>query len=161
MISAGNWLSNEKSFWTERTRLSCGETHSSLLARSVLLLPEQSDLSLYKFVSNRYPSLGVEIELNLVDSQTMALRSGVSQILSEVPAELESSVKPELFQCYIELNTQGLPGRRRGRERPGQESSRSSARSPAATTCGFSGAALIRFRPGRTRRSRPTSATTA
>ncbi len=38
-------------------------------------------MSLYKFVSNDRPTLGVEIELNLVDSQTMALRSGVSQTL--------------------------------------------------------------------------------
>ena len=58
-----------------------------------------------RFVSNPRPSLGVEIELNLVDSRTMALRSGASQILSEVPPELESSIKPELLQCYIELNT--------------------------------------------------------
>jgi len=62
-------------------------------------------LSPYKFVSNPKPTLGVEIELNLVDSQTMALRSGVSQILSGLPAELEGSVKPELFQCYVEINT--------------------------------------------------------
>ncbi len=59
----------------------------------------------YKFVANREPSLGVELELNLVDSQTMALRSGVTQILGGLPAELKGSVKPELFQCYIELNT--------------------------------------------------------
>ncbi len=62
-------------------------------------------MSLYKFVSNDRPTLGVEIELNLVDSQTMALRSGVSQVLSDVPAELQGSVKPELLQCYVELNT--------------------------------------------------------
>jgi carboxylate-amine ligase len=59
----------------------------------------------YRFTSNSRPTLGVEIELNLVDSQTMALRSGVTQILNELPASLESAVKPELFQCYIELNT--------------------------------------------------------
>jgi len=62
-------------------------------------------LSLYTFVSNEKPTVGVEIELNLVDSQTMALRSGVAQILSGLPAELEGSVKPELFQCYVEINT--------------------------------------------------------
>src|SRR5262249_19700719 len=66
---------------------------------------EQSDLSHYKFASNERPTLGVEIELNLVDSQTMALRSGVSQILQGLPAELENSVKPELFQCYVEINS--------------------------------------------------------
>ncbi len=59
----------------------------------------------YTFVSNARPTIGVEIELNLVDSQTMALSSGVTQVLDELPADLESSVKPELFQCYIELNT--------------------------------------------------------
>jgi glutamate---cysteine ligase / carboxylate-amine ligase len=59
----------------------------------------------YKFVSNEQPSIGVEIELNLVDAHTMALRSASSQILSEVPADLAGSIKPELLQCYIELNT--------------------------------------------------------
>jgi glutamate---cysteine ligase / carboxylate-amine ligase len=62
-------------------------------------------LSPYKFASNDRPTLGVEIELNLVDSQSMALRSGVSQILRDIPAELEGAVKPELLQCYVEINT--------------------------------------------------------
>jgi glutamate---cysteine ligase / carboxylate-amine ligase len=62
-------------------------------------------MSPYKFVSNERPSIGVELELNLVDSQTMALKSAAGQILSEVPAELASSIKPELLQCYIEINT--------------------------------------------------------
>jgi carboxylate-amine ligase len=56
-------------------------------------------------VSNERPTLGVEIELNLVDSQTMALRSGVLPILKDVPPELELSVKPELFQSYLEINS--------------------------------------------------------
>ena len=62
-------------------------------------------MSPYKFVCNERPTLGVEIELNLVDSQTMALRSGAIQVLSEVPPNLEGSIKPELLQCYVELNT--------------------------------------------------------
>jgi carboxylate-amine ligase len=62
-------------------------------------------VSLFKFVTNERPSLGVEIELNLVDSQTMALRSAISQVLAEIPDELESAVKPELLQCYLEINT--------------------------------------------------------
>jgi glutamate---cysteine ligase / carboxylate-amine ligase len=62
-------------------------------------------LSPYRFVSNPRPTLGVEVELNLVDSHTMALRSSATQLLSEVPAELKHSIKPELLQCYIELNT--------------------------------------------------------
>jgi glutamate---cysteine ligase / carboxylate-amine ligase len=59
----------------------------------------------YKFATNDWPSLGVEIELNLVDSQTMALKSGAPQILSEVPPELAGAIKPEIFQCFVELNT--------------------------------------------------------
>ncbi len=62
-------------------------------------------MSLYKFVSNERPTLGVEIELNLVDRETMALRSGVLAILEDLPPELELSVKPELFQCYLEINS--------------------------------------------------------
>ena len=35
----------------------------------------------------------------------MAARSGASKILADLPPDLEGSVKPEFFQCYIELNT--------------------------------------------------------
>jgi glutamate---cysteine ligase / carboxylate-amine ligase len=62
-------------------------------------------VSPYRFASNPKSTLGVEIELNLVDSKTMALRSGAPQILSEIPSDSVGSIKPELLQCYIELNT--------------------------------------------------------
>jgi carboxylate-amine ligase len=75
------------------------------MSSNCALLPERSRVTPYKFVSNERPTIGVEIELNLVDAQTMALRSAAGQILSEVPAELAASIKPELLQCYIELNT--------------------------------------------------------
>ena len=82
---------------------------AKVLAHSVVLLSEhgreQAIVSLYKFVSNPSPTLGVEIELNLVDARSMALRSGVFPILESLPSELHGSVKPELFQCYLEINT--------------------------------------------------------
>ena len=59
----------------------------------------------YTFVPSPGPTLGVEIELNLVDEQTLALRSGVATILESLPPDLLGSVKPELFQCYLEINT--------------------------------------------------------
>jgi carboxylate-amine ligase len=59
----------------------------------------------YKFVSNDRPTLGVEVELQLVDAETMALRSGIGPILERLPRDLEGSVKPELMQCYLEINT--------------------------------------------------------
>jgi carboxylate-amine ligase len=62
-------------------------------------------VSPYKFVSNLFPTLGVEIELNLVDAESMALRTGVFPILERLPNELRGSVKPELFQSYLEINS--------------------------------------------------------
>ncbi len=62
-------------------------------------------MSPYKFLSNSRPTLGVEIELNLVDAESLALRSGVGPILASLPTELRGAVKPELFQCYLEINT--------------------------------------------------------
>ncbi len=62
-------------------------------------------MSLYKFVTNDRPSLGVEIELNLVDARTMALRSAIADVLAAIPAEEKAAIKPELLQCYLEINT--------------------------------------------------------
>jgi carboxylate-amine ligase len=59
----------------------------------------------YRFLSNPRPTLGVEIELNLVDECTMGLRSCAGEILESLPPELQGAVKPELFQCYLEINT--------------------------------------------------------
>jgi carboxylate-amine ligase len=59
----------------------------------------------FKFTSNERPTLGVEIELQLVDAETMGLRSGIADILTRLPEGLEGAVKPELMQCYLEINT--------------------------------------------------------
>jgi carboxylate-amine ligase len=63
----------------------------------------------YKFVSNERPTLGVELELQLVDAETLGLRSGIAEILGRLPRELEGSVKPELMQSYLEINTAICP----------------------------------------------------
>lgn len=57
------------------------------------------------FNSSSAPTLGVEIELALVDAQTGALSSSIHDVLSQLPAEMEKCVKPELMQCYLEINT--------------------------------------------------------
>src|SRR5206468_8994563 len=46
----------------------------------------------YPFLHNDRPTLGVELELNLVDAQTMALRSGIADVLAVIPEELKVSV---------------------------------------------------------------------
>ena len=58
-----------------------------------------------EFRSNTTPTLGVEIELALVDRATGALVSAAPRILEQLPDSLSSAVKPELMQCYLEINT--------------------------------------------------------
>lgn len=57
------------------------------------------------FNSNNQPTLGVEIELALVDGETMELSSAIGQLLNQMPDEHAETIKPELMQCCIELNT--------------------------------------------------------
>src|SRR4051794_28362157 len=58
-----------------------------------------------QFTPNDRPTLGVELELQLVDSETMALRSAIGEVLAALPADVAEHVKPELMQCYLEINT--------------------------------------------------------
>ncbi len=58
-----------------------------------------------RFVPNDWPSLGVEIELQLVDADSMALRSAVLPVLADLPGPLRGRVKPEIMQSYLEINT--------------------------------------------------------
>ncbi|GAC1465629.1 MAG: glutamate--cysteine ligase [Isosphaeraceae bacterium] len=57
------------------------------------------------FRRNDWPTLGVEVELQLVDARTMALRSAIAEVLGELPVDLHEFVKPEFMQCYVEVNT--------------------------------------------------------
>ncbi len=59
-----------------------------------------------EFVRNDYPTLGVEVELQLVDSESMALRSVVGDVLAEVPESFGERIKPEIMQSYLEINTE-------------------------------------------------------
>ena len=58
-----------------------------------------------RFHGNGWPTLGVEVELQLVDARSLALRSAIAEVLAELPPELHDSVKPEFMQCYVEINT--------------------------------------------------------
>ena len=62
-------------------------------------------MSKISFQSNPKPTLGVEIELALVDAETMALTDASQPVLARLPQSVKDSVKPELMQCYLELNT--------------------------------------------------------
>lgn len=62
-------------------------------------------MSKLDFKPNNEPSLGIELELALVDERTMALSSSILEVLALVPAPLRERIKPELMQSYLEINT--------------------------------------------------------
>jgi carboxylate-amine ligase len=51
------------------------------------------------------PSLGVELELQIVDDGTLALQPGIDAILDGLPGGLEDSVKHEFHACCVEVST--------------------------------------------------------
>lgn len=65
-------------------------------------------MSKIDFHHNDEPTVGIELELGIVDGQTMALKSAYDQLAGAVAkggdAELVG-LKPELMQCVLEINT--------------------------------------------------------
>ncbi len=59
----------------------------------------------YSFNGNPTHTLGVELELQLVDADTLALSNSIQQILDRVPEKWADKIKPELMQSYCEFNT--------------------------------------------------------
>lgn len=57
------------------------------------------------FNGNPTHTLGVEIELQLLDAETGALSNSIQSILDRVPAKWKDSIKPEFMQSYCEINT--------------------------------------------------------
>jgi carboxylate-amine ligase len=57
-----------------------------------------------EFTCNKKPTLGLELELQLVDQQTWELTPKVTDILKMLPKE-QTWAKPELAQSYLELNS--------------------------------------------------------
>ncbi len=58
-----------------------------------------------EFSPNERPTIGVELELGLLDVDTMELSSCVAEVLEQVPEELRPFFKPELMQSVLEINT--------------------------------------------------------
>ncbi len=57
------------------------------------------------FHRNERPTLGVEIELGLVDGRTMALSSSFAELAEKLNAGDTECYKPELMQCVVEIIT--------------------------------------------------------
>jgi glutamate---cysteine ligase / carboxylate-amine ligase len=62
-------------------------------------------MTVLEFTSNRRPTLGIEIELGLVDAQTMALSSSFNELMQRLPESASERFKPEIIQSVLEINT--------------------------------------------------------
>jgi carboxylate-amine ligase len=57
------------------------------------------------FHSNSEPTLGIELELGLVDAETLALSNSIGPLLERLPVDDAGCFKPELMQSCLEVNT--------------------------------------------------------
>ena len=58
-----------------------------------------------KFNSSSEPTIGVEIELQLVDNKNLNLKNISKKILSNIKKEFSDNIKCELIESMIEINT--------------------------------------------------------
>jgi len=52
------------------------------------------------------PTIGVEVEMQIVDLKTRLLTSRIADILDRVPKSLQERIKPEFLQSTLEVNTE-------------------------------------------------------
>ncbi|MFQ5732214.1 MAG: YbdK family carboxylate-amine ligase [Planctomycetaceae bacterium] len=62
-------------------------------------------MSRLPFTRNERPTIGVDLELQLIDETTFALSNSIERVLERIPESLAEQVKPELMQSYLEINT--------------------------------------------------------
>ncbi|MCZ6836989.1 MAG: YbdK family carboxylate-amine ligase [Planctomycetota bacterium] len=59
----------------------------------------------HQFTPNKHFTIGVEVELGLVNSDDYQLESGITRILDQVPEKWNDCFKPEFMQSFCEINT--------------------------------------------------------
>ena len=58
-----------------------------------------------EFESSPEPTIGVEVEMQIVDLKTRQLVSGIHDILERIPPSMSERIKPEFLQSTLEINT--------------------------------------------------------
>lgn len=58
-----------------------------------------------EFTTNRHPTLGIELELGLVDLQSCDLTNAFDRLIEKLPDRGANRFKPEIIQSVIEINT--------------------------------------------------------
>lgn len=92
----GNWCRRRDEWRRQRRRL--GARLNRTWSRSTAV-------NTIAFKANSAPTVGIELELALVDTETLALSSSIDRVLARVPTEFQAYIKPELMQSYVEINT--------------------------------------------------------
>jgi len=59
-----------------------------------------------QFNCSHEPTIGVEVEMQIVDLKTRHLASRIMDILDRVPKSLQERIKPEFIQSTLEVNTE-------------------------------------------------------
>ncbi len=59
----------------------------------------------YTFNGNDTHTLGVEVELQLIDRETLALAPRIQEVMDRAPDQFRASIKPEFMQSYCEICT--------------------------------------------------------
>ena len=57
------------------------------------------------FKENDYPTLGIEEELHLIDTETAELTPSIDKVMALLDAEFRERVCYELLQCVLETRT--------------------------------------------------------
>ncbi len=63
-------------------------------------------MAVLQFRSNRRQTLGIEIELGLVDARSMGLSNSYAKLAEVLPDNGRQRFKPELLQSVLEINTE-------------------------------------------------------
>ena len=121
-------------------------------------------MSKIDFHHNDRPTVGIELELGLVDAETMALASSYGLVNARLTAEGHQDAdatryKPELMQCVLEINTDVCETIGDAERDLTEKLHDRANRRPTRSACGCGGARRIRSRNGATSGSRPTNAT--
>ena len=62
-------------------------------------------MNTWKFTPNLEPTIGVELELGLVDAETFKLKSAATELFKALPPEVADDYKLELMQSVVEITT--------------------------------------------------------
>jgi carboxylate-amine ligase len=62
-------------------------------------------MTIEHFHGSAGPSLGVELEFQLVDATSMALTGAADRVIGEADASALDLIKPEFYSCCVEVNT--------------------------------------------------------